>query len=129
MEILDIEDEGNNNNISYWCQKELKDMPVSLDGAVIAMINMHSFVHSHIGDSTFTSAHNSLIHDKALLCGGANTGYNISNECFWYSLEAQTWKSGPKLSKSRYSASVVNTNKGIVWITGGRNGSAILQVN
>ena len=78
VEMLSIENESNKHNISYWCQRPLSPAPVRIEGSIMSMVNMHDFVESHLGDASFTSPHNSVIQDRALLCGGANTDYNIT---------------------------------------------------
>ena len=77
-EIVTLANENNNADSNEWCQRNLSTMPVSVDGGIVAMVKMHSFITSNLGNDGFTSPHNSVIFDKLLLCGGANTGYNIS---------------------------------------------------
>ena len=77
-ERVTLANENNKADLDEWCQRNLSNIPVSVDGGIVAMVKMHSFITSNLGNDDFTSPHNSVIFDKILLCGGANTGYNIS---------------------------------------------------
>ena len=78
VEMLSIENESKKYNSSYWCQRDLSTAPVHMEGSIMTMVNMHDFVESHLRDDSFTSPHNSVIQDRAIMCGGADTDYNIT---------------------------------------------------
>ena len=84
VELLTLEDEQMYNYESAWCQRTLPSAAVSLDGATIDMINSFDYVESYIGDTAFTSPHNSHVFERAIVCGGADPRYNITAKCRYY---------------------------------------------
>ena len=81
VELLSLEDESMFNNESSWCQANLSSSSFALDGATIDMINVFSFVAGHADDPAFSSPHSSSVFERALVCGGADEQYAITNKC------------------------------------------------
>ena len=66
-----------------------------------------------------------------------NRVYNITRDCWWYFPATDKWKKGPRMLTPKYEAVAVDLSGpssggkhpgGQVWMTGGRDGSNILQV-
>ena len=64
--------------------------------------------------------------------------YNITRDCWWYFPATDKWKKGPRMLTPKYEAVAVDLSGpssggkhpgGQVWMTGGRDGSTILQVS
>ena len=83
VELLTLDDEEKFKNESSWCQRNLTSSAFSLDGATIDMIDEFAFVAKHADNPAFTSPHHSIIFQRALVCGGADTGYSITSNCRW----------------------------------------------
>ena len=81
VELITLENEETFHNESGWCQESLNPAAMSLDGATIDMINTFDFLAKHLGDPVFIGPHNSQVHHRVIVCGGANTGYAISPLC------------------------------------------------
>ena len=128
VELLTLNNEERFNNDSSWCQKNLTSSSLSLDGATINMINEFEFVRKNAYDPRFTGPHYSIVFQRALVCGGGNSEYSITNNCSWWLPENNAWLEGPKMFSPRYRAAVISRDAK-VWMLGGREGSQILQDN
>ena len=81
VELITLTDADMFNNKSYWCQRSLSSSEESFDGATIDLIDTFNYNEGHEGHSDFSSAHNSLVFERVLVCGGADTEYRITNLC------------------------------------------------
>ena len=81
MELLTLTKADKFNEESSWCQKSFSSSGNSFDGSTVDMINTFAYVGGLADQSQFSSAHNSLIFDRVLACGGADMQYKITNTC------------------------------------------------
>lgn len=52
----------------------------------------------------------------------------MTASCYWWRVETNTWELGPTMSQPRHRAATLLRN-GVLWMLGGRDGSAILDTN
>ena len=123
---------------SKWCSQSLASLPLELDGSAVSWVETGKFLASQLGSSSFSTAHHTTAFMGALMCGGADARYNITRQCWWYFPGTNRWKKGPRMLREKYGAVAVDLSGpsaggkhpgGQVWMTGGRDGSTILQVN
>ena len=81
VELIELTEPDNFKRRSNWCQGVFPSSSDSLDGATIDMIDTFTYMEGLEGDSKFSSAHNSFIYERALVCGGADNYYRITNIC------------------------------------------------
>ena len=114
---------------SMWCHAALAPAPLRLEGATVDWVSVSQHMEAMLtSDPLYSSPHSSLIWDKILVCGGADTEYKVSPVCWWWALEDNTWVPGPKMLFSRQRAASLQRN-GMIWMLGGREGSTILRHN
>ena len=132
VDLLTLEDQSQYVDPSKWCSKSLASLPLELDGSTASWVETGKFLASQLGNSSFSTAHHTSGFTGGLVCGGAG------RSCWWYFPQTDSWKKGPTMSQARYGAVAVelsgpsaggNHPGGQVWMTGGRDGSTILQVN
>ena len=89
--------------------------PLSKDGAVAVYINSQE----HAANTEMMTVSQRLMEDGILICGGANTNYNVSDACHWFYpwSVGSHWTPGPRMSEPRYQAALVS-RPGLVWILG-----------
>ena len=81
VELIELTDSDEFSKKTSWCQRGLPSSPESLDGATVDMINTFKYMEGLEGDPKFSSAHNSVIYDRVLVCGGSDNDYGIRNMC------------------------------------------------
>ena len=138
VDLVTLDQESSFAVPEKWCDRSLTPIPRKLDGATVAWVDTWQFGAGMLGNASFSSAHYSTAWTRALLCGGGDHVYNVTRECYWYSHVTDQWFGGPKMLRHRYEAVAVslpgpsaggNHPGGQVWMTGGREGSNILQTN
>ena len=81
IELLELADQNSFHKRSSWCQRPLPSAAESLDGATVDIVDAFKFLADHEGDTSFSSSHNTVIHDRLLVCGGSDNKYEITNRC------------------------------------------------
>ena len=81
VELITLTNPEKFSNKSHWCQRSLPPSEVSLDGATVDMIDTFKYMEGLEDDSKFSSAHNSFIFERILVCGGADNQYRITSMC------------------------------------------------
>ena len=79
VELITLKETDKFSHNSYWCQRNLSSSEESFDGATIDLIDAFQYIEALEGDSSFSSAHNSFIFERVLICGGADSVYMITN--------------------------------------------------
>ena len=137
VDLLTLEQQSQYADPTKWCSKSLASLPLELDGSSASWVETGKFLASQLGNSSFSTAHHTTGFTGLLLCGGADREFKISRQCWWYFPASDNWKKGPMMSRAKYGAVAVdlsgpsaggNHPGGQVWMTGGRDGSTILQV-
>ena len=81
VELITLSNPEKFSNKSHCCQRSLPPSEVSLDGATVDMIDTFKYMEGLEDDSKFSSAHNSVIFERILVCGGADNQYRITSMC------------------------------------------------
>jgi len=138
VDILTLDQEAQFANSGKWCSMKTSSMPTPLDTAAVAWVDTWKFTDPQVNNSRFTSAHYTTSWTRVLVCGGGDSVYNVTNQCWWYNTVQDSWRRGPRMLEGRFEAVAVSLpgpsnngghHGGQVWITGGREGSNILQNN
>ena len=78
VELL-ILDNDQFKSTSAWCQRNMSDAPLPLDGATINIVDTFNY-YNNMGDK-FSGAHHSVQFHQVIVCGGADDKYVIQNKC------------------------------------------------
>ena len=81
VELLTLTQENKFGVKGNWCQRNLANTPIPLDGATVDWVDAFHFISSQEGNSSFTSSHHSTTFKRALVCGGADKQYKIQKTC------------------------------------------------
>ena len=89
-----------------WCSKveSSDEKHFSPDGSVAVYLNNNQFAQSTPG----INISHRLLQESVLVCGGADSVFNITDACHWYWPGSGTWTPGPRMSRPRYQAAVVS---------------------
>ena len=108
VEQVTLDQENQYGDKTRWCFKERASLPRALDGAAVSSVNTWEFLASQLGNSSFSSAHHTSAWSRVLVCGGAESDYTVSQQCWWYSAPHDQWYAAPPLWKPRYAAVAVD---------------------